>query len=247
MEIRAFSWTVRDGAALKWVDQSVFLHNSTGVPADVKCFFDTDLEIGTKKQIQFYFGDRTYSATFRLDTYGRARIEWGSEFSTLLRENMPYDIELLLNTEQIPDRSDLSRIKFTRRDYDSYCVDFVPPKSVIYRDIEDQDANLRTEGVPVSHYGTIYETDPQIRRLAIEYHGLRCAVCNFHFGEQYGENGAGYIEVHDIKPLSESGGESGVNFKTDLTVVCANCHRIIHRRRGSILSIEEMKEILKNH
>lgn len=31
----------------------------------------------------------------------------------------------------------------------------------------------------------------------------------------------------------------------DLVPVCANCHRMLHRKRDKVLSIEELKEIVK--
>jgi 5-methylcytosine-specific restriction protein A len=35
-----------------------------------------------------------------------------------------------------------------------------------------------------------------------------------------------------------------INPETDLIPVCANCHRMIHRRHDEVLSIEELKAII---
>jgi putative restriction endonuclease len=32
---------------------------------------------------------------------------------------------------------------------------------------------------------------------------------------------------------------------TDLVPLCANCHTIAHRRRGTVTSIEELKELIE--
>ena len=45
-----------------------------------------------------------------------------------------------------------------------------------------------------------------------------------------------------MKPLSESKGiQVENNPAKDLTVVCSNCHRMIHKNRDITLTIEELK------
>jgi 5-methylcytosine-specific restriction protein A len=76
------------------------------------------------------------------------------------------------------------------------------------------------------------------KRLAMAAHGcLECAVCAFDFGKTYGMYGRGFIEAHHIRPISDA-----VERRTrpsDLVLVCANCHRMLHRRRPW-LSINEL-------
>ncbi|WP_371480561.1 HNH endonuclease [Kitasatospora sp. NBC_00315] len=57
---------------------------------------------------------------------------------------------------------------------------------------------------------------------------LACEVCDFDFQRAYGERGAGYIECHHVVPLHEAG-ESRTKL-SDLALICANCHRMVHRR-----------------
>ncbi|MEU3157498.1 HNH endonuclease [Streptomyces griseoincarnatus] len=57
---------------------------------------------------------------------------------------------------------------------------------------------------------------------------LACEACGFDFEKVYGDRGSGYIECHHIVPLHEAG-ESRTRL-TDLALICANCHRMIHRR-----------------
>jgi hypothetical protein len=89
-----------------------------------------------------------------------------------------------------------------------------------------------------------YERSQKNRRLAIEKHGTTCAVCAFNFDNTYGEDYAkGYIQIHHIKPLS--GYEGEVEPETDLVPLCANCHAMAHRRRDTVTSIEELKELIE--
>jgi hypothetical protein len=60
---------------------------------------------------------------------------------------------------------------------------------------------------------------------------LICEVprCGFDFHARYGELGAGFAEVHHKKPLSYAPPMGRLIPISELAVVCANCHRMIHR------------------
>lgn len=74
---------------------------------------------------------------------------------------------------------------------------------------------------------------------------LKCEACGFDFKESYGKLGKGFAECHHKVPLSELS-EIGTT-KTrlsDLSIVCANCHRMLHRSRPA-LSITKLQDMLK--
>ncbi|MFJ9189359.1 HNH endonuclease [Streptomyces globisporus] len=56
---------------------------------------------------------------------------------------------------------------------------------------------------------------------------LACEACGFDFEKIYGDRGAGYIECHHVLPLHVAG--EGRTKLSDLALICANCHRMIHR------------------
>lgn len=103
-----------------------------------------------------------------------------------------------------------------------------------------------TEGKQKKIYSIKYERNPRLRQQALDLHSYICLVCGFNFLKFYGEIGRGFIHIHHIKPLSETG-EQMVNPKTDLIPVCPNCHCMIHRDKNHTLTIEELKLILKMH
>lgn len=72
---------------------------------------------------------------------------------------------------------------------------------------------------------------------------LRCEICGLSFVEIYPESlGEDFIEVHHKTPLSKI--ESVVRTTLeDLLLVCANCHRMIHRTKNC----EQNLELLLNH
>ena len=101
----------------------------------------------------------------------------------------------------------------------------------------------KTEGGKKVVTSSKYERKPSVRKDAIEIHGLECVACGFNFEGFYGDWGKGFIEVHHIQPLSENKGEEiETNPEKDLAVLCANCHRMIHRKKDITLSIQELKE-----
>src|SRR5712691_6348321 len=74
-------------------------------------------------------------------------------------------------------------------------------------------------------------------------HGqLRCEVCRLSFAEVYPSFlGADFIEVHHIVPLSATSGVVRTTLD-DLILVCANCHRMIHRSMDCENNLKLLRE-----
>lgn len=84
------------------------------------------------------------------------------------------------------------------------------------------------------------------RKRAMKKHGkLICEVCDFDFANCYGNRGDGFIECHHTKPV-ETLVEGNKTHIDDLALVCANCHRMIHRGRPWI-SVTELRALLTLH
>lgn len=101
------------------------------------------------------------------------------------------------------------------------------------------------EGKKKMIYTISYERNQKLRGQAVILHGTTCSVCGFNFEKVYGKWGEGYIQVHHLKPLAENKTEMEINAKDDLTVLCANCHSMIHRKKDKVLSIAELKSLLQ--
>jgi len=72
---------------------------------------------------------------------------------------------------------------------------------------------------------------------------LLCEVCEFDFALSYGEHGEGFIECHHTKPVSTLR-KNGKTHLNDLALLCANCHRMIHRGK-KWLGIDELRQLLR--
>lgn len=73
--------------------------------------------------------------------------------------------------------------------------------------------------------------DKKIQQFKQSYGRVFCEVpgCGFDFETAYGELGRDFAEVHHLNPLKNSPDEGRVVTLSELAVVCANCHRMIHR------------------
>lgn len=79
---------------------------------------------------------------------------------------------------------------------------------------------------------------------------IACHVCGFDFQEYYGELGSGYIQMHHERPICQYSDEGFEEYLGDavqnMKPVCANCHCMIHRNKGTPLTIEALKEAIEN-
>jgi 5-methylcytosine-specific restriction enzyme A len=75
------------------------------------------------------------------------------------------------------------------------------------------------------------ERNPSLAAKVKKIHGYICQACGFNCAEFYaGILNSKYIEAHHLIPISTLKGLKVTrNPKTDFAVLCANCHRMIHR------------------
>ncbi|WP_317897162.1 HNH endonuclease [Aurantibacillus circumpalustris] len=102
------------------------------------------------------------------------------------------------------------------------------------------DIESKTEGGQKVVISMRAERNTKLRATAMKIHGLKCKACGFDFQKKYGAWGKDYIEVHHAVPLSTNSKRETDPAK-DLTVVCSNCHRMIHRKKNITLTIQELK------
>jgi 5-methylcytosine-specific restriction endonuclease McrA len=106
----------------------------------------------------------------------------------------------------------------------------------------------REEGIRASSERSFFERNPALARRAKEVYGCACQVCGFDFVHVYGEIGRSFAEVHHLNPLSERPAsewtEAVLTKIADVAVLCANCHRMIHRRRPA-LSLDELRSFMR--
>lgn len=100
-----------------------------------------------------------------------------------------------------------------------------------------------TEGAVRRTISNWYERSPEARNECLKHYGPKCMVCDIDYGRMYGNIGKGLIQVHHVKPLSQTGRQYRVDPVKDLRPVCPNCHAIIHKKEP-IYGVEELKKIV---
>lgn len=93
----------------------------------------------------------------------------------------------------------------------------------------------------------VKERKPQIvrrkKRAVLAATGrLVCEACDFDFASVYGKLGEGFAECHHRSPLAELDGETPTRLE-DLAIVCANCHRMLHKSRP-MLRVENLRTLI---
>lgn len=124
-------------------------------------------------------------------------------------------------------------------------IDLKSNQVIIPEEIPSEEAEKYTEGSKKQIVVNAYERNPKARQACIEIHGTSCIICGFDFGEVYGEDFAGKIHVHHVKPLADVDDEYEVDPENDLVPVCPNCHMILHSKKD-VYSLDEVK-IFLNH
>jgi 5-methylcytosine-specific restriction protein A len=98
------------------------------------------------------------------------------------------------------------------------------------------------EGAVLTRLHKRRERDPKAsakKKAAVlkETGKLECEACGFDFAVAYGELGVGFAECHHRLPLASLGSRTGTRLG-DLAILCANCHRMIHKTRP-LMSVED--------
>jgi len=232
--------------AVKKMDKSCFYNNGSRVPKPVQDIFEF-LPVHDQRKIKLGFNGNQFDAY--LKSYlgeESVRLHWYKDFADRITESFPQQYDYFL--KESGEEPDTAEMRFQKIAIDQYAIDFLLSDQ-INENTDPEEAFVeeiagRLEGMPKTVVATRYERDPKNRLEAIRIHGLRCIPCGFDFSKTYGDRGQGYIEIHHINPVSELADAQIVDPVTDLVPVCSNCHRMIHRRKDKMLSIEELREII---
>lgn len=232
------SWSViTENVVIKHCDRSVFEHHGSALDTRIRAFWNADkLSYPQRLNLIIRYDNIDYSAFIEYDVNDSTRIFWETALKQLF-DKQPHSVG------NYPD------LRFERIGINKYEATFINPRTIEFEEQNNLEsyidvATSAVEGKRVEVYTTKYERNSQNRKQAIKIHGTKCMVCGFDFEKTYGDLGKDFIEVHHTKPLFSLEEEVKINPRTDLVCVCSNCHRMIHRKRDSIISIDELKKII---
>ena len=115
--------------------------------------------------------------------------------------------------------------------------------------VDEKENEVFPEGRRIERLHKARERSSRLVALAKEKHSkanggnLPCEVCGFDFGKKYGDRGTHFIEAHHKVPLKKLDKLKSTKTRVkDLAMVCANCHRILHRI--PLASVEGLRKTL---
>jgi 5-methylcytosine-specific restriction protein A len=148
--------------------------------------------------------------------------EAGNVYSTLYREdNLPTEEVLTADLHGILDLYETLRVS-----------ENLPIGTGATEDDEEGNPNLRIdEDLRKFREHKRIERSQRLARKVKQIQGLTCQACGFDFSKVYvGIANNKYIESHHLTPISELKGQRvSLDPAKDFAVLCANCHRMIHR------------------
>ncbi|MCL5239712.1 MAG: HNH endonuclease [Candidatus Marsarchaeota archaeon] len=186
----------------------------------------------------------------RADTYFSQKVRNLKSHDTLTRKGLATynngifkitDAGLRYIEENVPIHDALVSQGFSQRDID--------------QEIEsDYDGIIIEEGAGTERSAVQRERSGRLRNTALREFKrrnggkLECLVCGFDFEKKYGELGRDYIEIHHRSPvhlMDIQGTQTRLSEALEKVVpLCSNCHRMVHRKRSTVLSPEELKHIV---
>lgn len=171
-----------------------------------------------------------------------------SHFSDQLRfmgkSNRLHRIEGKIDANQLRPLRELTRESVDVLEMAWYSEVFQPETAQDFLEIAEDD-RAYAEGQAVVRTRQEHQRSRKLvqdakERFMVENRGrLYCEVCGFDFEEVYG---LAYIEAHHLVPMAAKQEERQSRLD-DLTMLCANCHRMIHSQVPP-LTIDELKAMM---
>jgi len=103
-------------------------------------------------------------------------------------------------------------------------------------------ANLRLHLVKERNQSLIRQV--KMQWMSSSNGNLSCEICKFSFQKAYGKVGVDFIEAHHKIPISSMNPNAIVRPR-DLAPVCSNCHSMLHRSHDPWLTVEQLRDIVK--
>jgi hypothetical protein len=185
--------------------------------------------------------DGTYSSA--ATRYGIGDPRWRTDFDEQL---LTANVTILADYRKLPSDAETGSLSMQRSENAGGQVPASPTEPVtIY---EDEVANSDfEEGIRYQAERSFFQRNIQLAQQARAVYGCVCKACGFDFAKTYGSLGQGFAEVHHLNPLSERPPDewtAAVQTSVDeVAVLCANCHRMIHRRKPAF-SVEELRAMI---
>ncbi len=179
------------------------------------------------------------------------KVKWVKSFSEKKIEDHATIYILGQNTTILPIKKDFFNSKILSLYPNESIIDLyemqgkiIPPN---YSGVEEDEQSIPGEFFEEKKKLRFHKSVERNQKLSNEtkaIHGYTCMACGFNFKEKYGDIGKNYIEAHHLVPFSQLEGNTKLSPKKDFAVLCANCHRMIHKFEDTS-NIKQFKKIIR--
>ncbi|SDJ86160.1 HNH endonuclease [Sediminibacillus albus] len=119
--VSSHSWTIQSNeVAFKVIDKSVFLHNGTGLPKEIRSFFDiVHFKEGQKQNITLIYNEKQYDATIEFDKMDnpRSKMRWSGHLSNAIRLDYPNEYGQYKAKGESQSKLKMKFIKYNNNEY----------------------------------------------------------------------------------------------------------------------------------
>jgi 5-methylcytosine-specific restriction protein A len=163
-------------------------------------------------------------------SYTGKGLERGNKLEEVVWNNYAGDLKKLSETK----KAIIENIEFIQKNDNSQIDDAI---------VEAEEGKLLTR-VHLTRERSKSIVDKKKKSVLKSTGALKCEACSFDFKDVYGTLGEGFAECHHLKPLSQIMSKEKTRLE-DLAILCANCHRMIHRSKPW-KSVDEIRRIINN-
>lgn len=111
----------------------------------------------------------------------------------------------------------------------------------------DEQMQIREANLKEAKEGEIYRKEINFRKRNMSlilqkknFSDYRCEHCNMKFDEVYGDIGREFIIAHHRRPIASKKEHSKITLD-DISLVCANCHAMLHRKDPPLIKLNLKK------
>lgn len=182
-------------------------------------------------------------------TFPTTRIELGEDGHLPLGYEAGHAIGYRYHADQLPNKSELeSDLTRLMTVYRGVVETVTFGDDAVYQETQGANKQL-TEKIKERKRYVVHqkiERRSDVAKKVREKQGCICKACQVDLTQVYGPLAANFIEVHHLRPLAslDLGEVVEYDLDTDYAVLCANCHRMIHRLPdpSDLASLVEMIE-----
>jgi 5-methylcytosine-specific restriction protein A len=260
--LEADSWEIISRYKFKKkMDKSAFLHQGTGIPIEIRDYFDiVDMHPGEKRNVKLIYRNSDYRALFVMDRQStpRTRLFWKADFDKVIKEDLSFWFDLFSQNVEVEERP-LMLLERNKKELNEYRVLFLPPTDFGFDYNEEQYQSqlsvcessieyLPPQRSERSNNKMLLSQIPRSSKegcLALSKASFTCELDSSHMTFKT-EQGQFYMEKHHLIPMEYYYDyKSSIDHYSNIYSLCPTCHRRIHY--GSVEDKRKLIEVLFNN